>query len=153
MFKEDENMDDLDEDILRSLNENARRSFREIARELDVSLSTVSNRVHRMEEKGVIKGYGPIVNAQEVGFDLEAVVCVRISKGKLIETQKKIAEDNRVFAVYDVTGDWDSVIVARFQDRDDLDRFIKNVLTMQYIERSNTQVVLNTVKDEKRVIL
>ncbi|MEE9223813.1 MAG: Lrp/AsnC family transcriptional regulator [Thermoplasmata archaeon] len=146
-------MDDLDEDILRSLNENARRSFREIARELDVSLSTVSNRVHRMEEKGVIKGYGPIVNAQEVGFDLEAVVCVRISKGKLIETQKKIAEDNRVFAVYDVTGDWDSVIVARFQDRDDLDRFIKNVLTMQYIERSNTQVVLNTVKDEKRVIL
>ncbi|MEE9115896.1 MAG: Lrp/AsnC family transcriptional regulator [Thermoplasmata archaeon] len=146
-------MDDLDEDILRSLNENARKSFREIARELDVSLSTVSNRVHRMEEKGVIKGYGPIVNAQEVGFDLEAVVGVRISKGKLIETQKKIAEDNRVFAVYDVTGDWDSVIMARFQDRGDLDRFIKKVLTMKYIERSNTQVVLNAVKDEKRVIL
>ncbi len=153
MFKEDEKMDDLDEDILRSLNENARKSFREIARELDVSLSTVSNRVHRMEEKGVIKGYGPIVNAQEVGFDLEAVVGVRISKGKLIETQKKIAEDNRVFAVYDVTGDWDSVIMARFQDRGDLDRFIKKVLTMKYIERSNTQVVLNAVKDEKRVIL
>jgi DNA-binding Lrp family transcriptional regulator len=41
--------------------------------------------------------------------------------------------------------------MARFRNRDELDKFIKKVLSMEYIERSNTHVVLNTVKDEKRV--
>jgi DNA-binding Lrp family transcriptional regulator len=45
-------MDDLDTEILKSLNENARRSFRDIARELDVSLSTVSNRVKALRKAG-----------------------------------------------------------------------------------------------------
>jgi DNA-binding Lrp family transcriptional regulator len=146
-------MDGLDLQILESLNENARKSFRDIAKELKVSLSTVSNRVHKLEEDGVIKGYAPIIDAHKTGYDLQAVVGIRISKGKLINTQKRIAKDKRVFAVYDVTGDWDSVVMARFQNRDELDKFIKKVLTMEFIERSNTQVVLNTVKDEKRVIV
>ena len=146
-------MDNLDLQILESLNENARKSFRDIAKELKVSLSTVSNRVHRLEEEGVIKGYVPIIDAQRIGYDLQAVIGIRISKGKLIDTQKRIAKDRRVFGVYDVTGDWDSVIMARFQNRDELDKFIKKVLSMEFIERSNTQVVLNAVKDEKRVLV
>jgi DNA-binding Lrp family transcriptional regulator len=144
-------MDDLDLQILESLNENARKSFRDIARELKVSLSTVSNRIHRLEEEGVITGYAPILDPQKMGHELQVVVGIRISKGKLINTQEKIAKDERVFAVYDVTGDWDSVVMARFRNRDGLDKFIKKVLSMEYIERSNTHVVLNTVKDEKRV--
>jgi DNA-binding Lrp family transcriptional regulator len=144
-------MDDLDLQILESLNENARKSFRDIAKELKVSLSTVSNRIHRLEETGVITGYAPVLDSQKMGYDLQVVVGIRISKGKLLNTQKKIAKDESVFAVYDVTGDWDSVVMARFKNRDELDKFIKKVLSMEYIERSNTHVVLNTVKDEKRV--
>ncbi len=144
-------MDNLDLQILESLNENARKSFRDIAKELKVSLSTVSNRIHRLEEEGVITGYAPILDSHKMGYQLQVVIGVRISKGKLITTQKGIAKDESVFAVYDVTGDWDSVVMARFRNRDGLDKFIKKVLSMEYIERSNTQVVLNTVKDEKRV--
>lgn len=146
-------MDDVDLRILDSLNQNARKSFRDIAKELKISLSTVSNRVHRLEEDGVIKGYAPIIDENKMGYDLQVVVGIRISKGKLLNTQKRIAKDERVFAVYDVTGDWDSIVMARFQNRTELDKFIKKVLTMEYIERSNTHVVLNTVKDEKRVSL
>jgi DNA-binding Lrp family transcriptional regulator len=144
-------MDDLDLQILESLNENARKSFRDIAKELKVSLSTVSNRVHRLEEEEVITGYAPILDPQKMEYELQVVVGLRISKGKLINTQKRIAKDESVFAIYDVTGDWDSVVMARFRNRDELDKFIKKVLSMEYIERSNTHVVLNTVKDEKRV--
>jgi DNA-binding Lrp family transcriptional regulator len=146
-------VDDVDLRILDSLNQNARKSFRDIAKELKISLSTVSNRVHRLEEDGVIKGYAPIIDENKMGYDLQVVVGIRISKGKLLNTQKRIAKDERVFAVYDVTGDWDSIVMARFQNRTELDKFIKKVLTMEYIERSNTHVVLNTVKDEKRVSL
>lgn len=146
-------MDSLDFQILESLNENARKSFRDIAKELKVSLSTISNRVHRLEEDGVIKAYVPVIDEEKLGYDLQVVVGIRISKGKLLDTQKKIAKDDRVFGVYDVTGDWDSIVMARFQNRTELDKFIKKVLTMEYIERSNTHVVLNTVKNERMVSL
>jgi len=150
-YLEGEGMDELDIDIVRCMNENARKSFRDMAKELDVSLSTISNRVHRMEDDGILMGYAPVLNAQKLGYDLSAVIGIRISKGKLLDVQKKIADDHRVYGVYDVTGDWDSIITARFKNRAELDEFIKSLLTMEYIERTYTHVVLNTVKEEKRI--
>jgi len=84
---------------------------------------------------------------------LTAVINLKISRGKLIEVQEKISKDRHVRAVYDITGEWDSVLIANFKDRRDLNGFIKGVLSMEYVERTNTQLVLNIVKDEKRAIL
>jgi DNA-binding Lrp family transcriptional regulator len=78
---------------------------------------------------------------------------MRISHGKLIETQEKIAEDPRVFAIYDVTGEWDSLVNGRFKDPEDLNDFIKSLLSHKYVERTVTHIVLNVVKDERRLIL
>ncbi len=146
-------MDELDIDIVRCMNENARKSFRDMAKELDVSLSTISNRVHKMEDEGILKGYVPVLDAQRLGYDLPVVVGIRISKGRLLDVQKKIANDDRVFGIYDVTGDWDSIITARFKNRAELDEFVKSLLKMEYIERTYTHVVLNTVKEERRVVV
>ncbi|MCK5548004.1 MAG: Lrp/AsnC family transcriptional regulator [Thermoplasmata archaeon] len=146
-------MDELDIDIVRCMNENARKSFREMAKELKVSLSTISNRVHRLEEEGVLKGYLPVLDAQKIGYDLSAVIGIRISKGRLLDVQKEIAKDDRVYGVYDVTGEWDSFITVRFRNRVELDEFIKGLQKMQYIERTYTHVVLNTVKEERRVVV
>ena len=144
-------MDKLDYNILLALNTNARKSFRHIAKELKVSISTVSNRVKRLEDNGIIERYIPVVNKEKIGYDLTAVINIKLTHGKLIEVQEKISKDNRVSAVYDITGDWDSLIIAHFKDRRDLNSFIKKILSMDYVERSNTQLVLNIVKDEKRV--
>jgi DNA-binding Lrp family transcriptional regulator len=146
-------LDDLDVRILRSMNKNARKSFRDIARELGISLSTVSHRVKRLEESGVIKGYVPAVDAQRVGYDLVVIVGVRIAHGKLLAVQERITKDPHVFGVYDVTGEWDSIILARFRDRNELNDFIKDILGMEHVERTNTQLVLNTMKEEKRLVL
>ncbi len=146
-------LDKLDVDIVRHLNENARKSFRDMAHQLGVSTSTVSSRVKHMEESGIIGGYAPLVDPRKVGYDLPVVVGLRISKGKLLEVQRRIAKDPRVYGVYDVTGEWDSIVMARFRNTAELDEFIKGVLSQQFVERTYTQVVLNTVKDEKRVLL
>ena len=69
------------------------------------------------------------------------------TKGRLIEIQEKIAKDNRVYAVYDVTGDFDSMIIAKASNREDLDDLSKNVLSIEGVERSVTHLVLNTVKE------
>ncbi|MBX8635606.1 MAG: Lrp/AsnC family transcriptional regulator [Thermoplasmata archaeon] len=140
-------LDRTDLSILRVLQENARKSYRDIARELGMSLNTVSSRVKKMEGEGVITGYSTIVDPSKTGFDMTAIIGIQISKGKLMDVQRKIAADRHISAVYDVTGEWDSIIIARFASRHDLNAFIKKVATMEYIERTLTQVVLNTVKE------
>ena len=146
-------MDKLDHNIIFSLNANGRKSYRNIAKELKVSLSTISNRLKRLEEEGIIERYIPVINKEKTGYNLTAVINLKLTHGKLIEVQEKISKDNHVSAVYDITGDWDSLIVAHFSDRRDLNSFIKRVLSMDFVERSNTQLVLNIVKDEKRVMI
>lgn len=141
-------MDSLDEKILTQLTHNARKSFRDIARTLNVSLSTISSHIKRMEEDGIICGYTPILNQEKLGYTLTAIINLKISRGKLIEIQQKIAKDPHVQAVFDITGDWDSLILAHFKERRDLNAFIKHVLTIPDVERTNTQLVLNIVKDE-----
>jgi DNA-binding Lrp family transcriptional regulator len=152
MYNLIKNMDKLDYNIILSLNANGRKSFRHIAKELKVSLSTISNRIKRLEEEGIIERYIPVINRQRIGYDLTAVINFKLTHGKLIEVQEKISKDNHVSAVYDITGDWDSLIVAHFKDRQDLNKFIKRILSMDFVERTNTQLVLNIVKDEKRVV-
>ncbi|MEW6069901.1 MAG: Lrp/AsnC family transcriptional regulator [Candidatus Thermoplasmatota archaeon] len=146
-------MDKIDLEIIRSLNLNARKSFREIARELNISLSTVSARMKKLEKENIVEGYAPIINEEKLGYELFAIIELRISKGKLIEVQKKIAKDKRIYGVYDVTGEWDSIVIARFKNRRELNDFIKSLLSMEYVERTNTHVVLNIVKDEKRTLI
>jgi DNA-binding Lrp family transcriptional regulator len=143
--------DELDRKIVRALNANARRSFREIAKEVGTSAPSVIHAVKRLESAGVIKGYVPVVDPEHFGIGLSAIIAVRISKGKLLETQRRIAQDPHVAAVYDVTGDWDSFIVGRFSGREDLNGFIKGLLAIPHVDRTVTHIVLNVVKEEPRL--
>lgn len=147
----DADLDDLDLSILRELNGDARRSFREIARALKVSIGTVSNRLKRLEAAGVVQGYAPLLDEKRLGYEVLAVIGVQISKGKLLEVQRRVAKDERTVDVFDVTGEWDSVIVGRFRNTRELDAFVKRLSAMENVERTYTQVVLNVVKQEKRV--
>lgn len=146
-------VDSTDLAILRALNGNARKSYRDVAKELGIALTTVSNHVKRLEDESVVRGYFPWMDPARLGFELTVIVGVKIHPGKLLDVQQRIARSPRVFAVYDVTGEWDSVVLARFKDRQELNDFIKDVGEIPHVERTTTQLVLNTVKDEKRVLL
>lgn len=142
---------ELDRKIVRVLNANARKSFREIAKEVGTSATAVIHAVKKLEAAGVLRGYAPLVDPDHFGLGLAAVIAVRFTKGKLIETQRRIAQDPHVAAVYDVTGDWDSFILGRFAGREDLDGFIKGLLAIPHVDRTLTHLVLNVVKEEPRL--
>jgi len=144
-------IDELDRKIVRVMNQNARKSYREIAKEVGTSVTAVIHQVKKMEQTGVIKGFVPVVDPEHFGYTLIAIIALRISKGKLLETQRIVSQDPRVSAVYDVTGEWDSLVIGYFKGRDDLNDFIKQVLALRYVDRTVTHMVLNVVKDEKRV--
>jgi len=143
--------DELDRTIIRALNQNARKSFREIAKNIGASVTSVIHRVKKLEESGIIKGYIPVVNPEAFDTNLIAIIELRISHGKLLENQEKIARDPRVIAVYDITGEWDSLLIGYFKDRRDLNQFIKTILSMKNVDRSVTHIVLNVVKEERRI--
>lgn len=146
-------LDGLDRDILQELNIDARRSHRDIARRLEVSPTTVGHRVEALEAQGLVTGYVPLLDDELLGWELHAVVGIRISKGRLREVEDRLAQDPRAYAIYDVTGDYDALVIGRFRDRRDLDNWVKHALQDPYIERTNTQVILNRVKEDRRVPL
>ncbi|MCP2507889.1 MAG: Lrp/AsnC family transcriptional regulator [Candidatus Thalassarchaeaceae archaeon] len=140
-------LDETDHNIIQVLCEDARTSLRKISERIGVSLGAVSNRVKKLEERGIIKGYSVLLDHEKIGWELNVVIGLRIKKGRLIEIQEKIAKDNRIYGAYDVTGDFDSMILARAENRKDLDNLSKNVLSIEGVERSVTHLVLNTVKE------
>tara|TARA_B110000444_G_scaffold261204_1_gene311786 strand:- start:9584 stop:10114 length:531 start_codon:yes stop_codon:yes gene_type:complete len=141
-------LDNTDRAILQALIEDSRSSQRELSRIVGVAQGTITNRLKRLEKNGVINGYSVVLDPESVGWTMTIMAGLCISKGKMIDVQQKIAADSRVFSVYDVTGDWDSMVLARVRDRADLDDLTKTVFTLEGVTRSFTHVVLNTVKED-----
>lgn len=145
-------LDDLDRRILCELLMDSKRSYRALARRLGVAVTTVINRIQRMEESGIITGYTISVDYEKLGYELTVVTEITVSKGKLLEMEREIAKIPSVCAVYDVTGLTDAMAVAKFKNRKELSNFTKGLLSMPFIERTNTHVVLTTVKEDFRLM-
>lgn len=140
-------LDATDRRLLKALQSDARASQRQLAKHLGVAQGTVTNRLKRLEADGVITGYRTAIAPESLGWTMTIMAGLRIVKGRMMDVQQRIAADPRVFAVYDVTGDWDSIVLARVKDRQDLDNLTKTVFTLEGVARSYTHVVLNTVKE------
>ena len=141
-------LDKVDRAIIEELERDSRTSQRKLASKIGVAQGTITNRMQRLEKDGVIKGYGVKLDAESVGWGMTIMAGLRIEKGRMIEVQEKLSSDPRVFTVYDTTGDWDSMVLARVKDRSDLDDLTKSVFTLEGVVRSFTNVVLNTVKED-----
>ncbi len=138
--------------ILQDLLKDARFSSRQIAKNVGVSVGTVLSRIKKMEDEGLIKGYSVILDHEKLGYQLTVVTEITVSKGRLVETEKEIAKIPNVCGVYDVTGLTDAMIIAKFKSREELGVFTKKILALPYIERTNTHVVITTVKENFQLL-
>ncbi len=144
-------LDELDVKILSLLGEDARMSCREVAEKLGVASGTVYNRVRRMTEDGVIKGYIPLLDYAKLGYGLAALVMIQVEGQHLVEVENVISKSPEVMAVYDVTGEFDVAVLARFKSQASMNKFIKDTLKISYIRRTVTNIILNAVKEDPRV--
>lgn len=141
-------LDEIDLRILSSILKDARKSYRKIAEDINVSPPTVLSRVQKLEKGHIIKSYSAVLDHEKLGYDLTAVIEVTAVKGKITEVQKHISKFPNVCAVYDITGLTDMIIVAKFRNREELSNFVKKDMSLSYIERTNTHMVLITVKED-----
>ena len=145
-------LDETDVKILKALTLDARLSSRQIAKQCDVSIGTALSRIRKMEAEGIIKGYSALLDQEKLGYELTVVTEITVSKGRLLEMENEIARIPNVCCVYDLTGLADAAIIAKFKNREDLSKFTKHLLSLPYVERTNTHVVLTTIKEDFRVV-
>ena len=146
------NLDETDVKVLKVLTEDARLSSRQIAKQCKISIGTVLSRIKRMEEEGVIKGYTALLDQEKLGYELTVVTEIIVSKGRLLEMENEIARIPNVCCVYDLTGLSDAAIIAKFKNREELSKFTKRLLSLPFVERTNTHVVLTTIKEDFRIL-
>jgi DNA-binding Lrp family transcriptional regulator len=146
------NIDEVDRKILSELLRDCRRSYRSIARRAGVSVGTVLSRIRRLEKAGVIRGYSALLDHEKLGYQLTVLAEITVSKGKLLEMEEAIGRLPNTCAVYDVTGSTDALVLAKFRSREELSKFTKSLLSMPFVDRSNTHVVLTTVKEDLRLL-
>jgi len=146
-------MSELDKKILRALNNDGRKSFRKVAKQIKTSQTSIYNNIKKLEKMGIIKGYIPLFDEKAIGNKCVALISLRTTQGKWRELSAEVAKYPQVRAIYDITGDFDFVCVCYFSDQECLDRFLKNQLQSPFIERVLTNVVLNVYKDDRRSIL
>ena len=144
-------LDELDIQIIGLLQEDSRISFNKIASKLGISVGTAYNRVKSLEERGILKGYTVIVDPAKVGYGTIAIILIQAEGAHLVDVENEVAKMDNVVAVYDITGDFDIAVIARFRDRFGLNSFVKRLLSMPYVRRTVTNVVLNVVKEDFRV--
>ena len=143
-------MDETDIKILHQILSDGRSSYRKIAEQIGVSPPTVLNRIQKLETNHVIKSYSAILDHEKLGYDLTAIIEVTAVKGKITEVEKHISKFPNVCAVYDITGLTDMLIVAKFRNLRELSDFVKRDLALPFVERTNSHMVLVTVKEDFR---
>jgi len=145
-------MDDKDIEILKHLSVDGRQSARQLSHRLGVSTVTILSRIKKLEEEKIIKGYSVRLNHELLGFDITTIIEIKTNKGKMLDIENEIAKNDSVIAVYDITGDADMVIIAKFKTREFLSDFIKKISAISNVENTLTHLVLNTIKEDNRLI-
>jgi len=145
-------MDDKDVQILTHLLTDARQSARQLAHRLGSSTATMISRIKKLEESKIIQGYSARLDHELLGYDITAIIEIKTTKGKMLEIENKIATQDNVIAVYDITGDADTIVIAKFKDRKSLSDFVKKLSAVPNVENTVTHIVLNTIKEDDRLI-
>lgn len=142
-------MDQLNRGILECLQKNARFSHAEIGRIVGISSPAVNERIKKMEDAGVIRGYHTEVSSFECGYQLRAIITVRAFMGKLKPFLDQVKGFDEVVNCYRITGNENIVMEVVLVDQKHLERFIDKLIV--YGE-TKTQIILSKVVDHQPII-
>ncbi|BCU67168.1 AsnC family transcriptional regulator [Sulfolobales archaeon HS-7] len=144
-------LDETDKKLLMELLRDGRVTLRRLGETMNMSSAAIHNRLSRLVQLGVVKGYVPLLDYSKLGYNVTSVISAKIDGKHLIEFEKEIASNPNVVAVYDITGENDVLFIAKFRNIEELDGFIKQVLRNPSVERTSTSIVLNVVKEDPRL--
>ncbi len=138
-------IDAIDEKILRLMQQNARRTFGDVGREVGLSAPAVKRRIDRLEHSGVIRGYTTIVDQAYQGGSVEAFAELRFAGSTRVDDIEEIAHDvPEVRAIFTVAGDPDALAWIRVSDVQNLKRVIDRLRSTGKVTGTKTLMVLSS---------
>lgn len=146
-------IDEVDKVILDMLQDDARTSFKKIAQRLGVSEATIFVRVKKLLNGGVINRFTAIVSPERVGRGLTAFILISVDPKKLQAVFEALSEIDDIYEIYDVTGSYYAIIKIRTKDHEELKKAIDKIGLTDGITRTETAIVLKSVKEETKIKL
>jgi Lrp/AsnC family transcriptional regulator, leucine-responsive regulatory protein len=148
-------INEIDKQILMILQQNARTSNAELARQVGMVPSAVLERVRKLEERGIIEGYGVRLNGRKLGLGLVAFVFVRTDDYvKEDKTAKHLAAIPEVLEVHHVAGEDCFLVKVRAEDTEQLGRILREkIAAIKSVRSTRTTIVLNTTKETQELPL
>ena len=137
---------DIDSQILRLLAEDSRQSFRELAKQLNISHVSVSSRVKALEESGVIRGYTCVIDHDKLDY---YPLCLRISAsqgGNLSRIGDEVASHIEVNVVMRVSGDCELLALAMCESRESALALLDRINEISGIAKTESHIVLEAIK-------
>jgi len=144
-------LDSLDGKILKNLAVDARQSARQLALKLGVSTVTILSRMKKLEMEKIILGYTATIDHEKLGYSLTAIIEIIAKNDKIADIEEELSKFENVCGVYDITGTTDTIIIAKFKERNELSTFVKGLTAIPNVENTITHLVLNTVKEDFRL--
>ncbi|MHA2090060.1 MAG: Lrp/AsnC family transcriptional regulator [Candidatus Kariarchaeaceae archaeon] len=144
-------LDELDFYILETLQDDCKTQYRNLARNKGKALGTIANRIQRLTEKEVITNWTVKIDPEKVGFDLTVLINIQIDVAALEEINDQLGLIPELFAIYNVTGDYDVMAIGRFQNRQHLAQTIQQIIKIPHIQRTSSNVALQTLKEDFRI--
>lgn len=145
-------IDDTDVHILQLLQERGRIKRNEIAEEVGLSLPSISDRMKKLEERGVISGYHARVSARRVGYDISAFIRVMVDGSRhydaFVERASKLEQ---VQEVHSITGEGSHILRVLVRNTSALERLLSTIQGWPGVHGTSTSIVLSSYKDTNLV--
>jgi DNA-binding Lrp family transcriptional regulator len=138
-------IDDLDARLIALLAEEPRIGVLECSRRLNVARGTVQARLDRLQERGVIRGFGPEVDPAAIGYQVTAFVTLEIRQaGGHASVAARLAAIPEVIEVHTITGGGDMLCRIVGRGNQDLQRVIDQIVDVEGVHRTSTVIALAT---------
>lgn len=144
-------MDKYDYNILDELQNNGKLSIAELGRIIGLSTTATKERVKKLENEGVIKGYSAIIDASKVGLDMTAYITVPVGNLEIKEMADKLSEIKEIVECHKVTGNTCFLVKVRAKNSSHLEHLIDEI--NNFAKNTYTYLVLSTAKDDHKVAL
>jgi len=141
-MKKEKILDDIDKEILKILQENAKTSYRVIQDKLNISIGTIHNRIAKLEKNGIIEGYTLKLNNEKLGYKLTFLIRIQIDGKHTAEILDQISKIPEVCSVFHTTGEQSAALICRFKEAEDVHNFIRVLNEKEYVTKTISNMVL-----------
>ena len=146
--------DATDLEILELLQENCKQPLAAIGQKVGLSPPSVLERIHKLEEAGVVIGYRAVLDARKLGRDITAFIGVATEHSRdIARIEREVVAIDDVLECHHVTGAWTLMLKVKTRDTETLEDLIERIRSCEGVGRTETMVVLSTHAESSRVAL